>query len=194
MPLYVGFDPTADSLHVGHLVPLLMLRRFQRRRPPADRAGGRGDRHDRRSGRAQRGAQPARRRDAASRNIAAIKAQLARAPRLRARPVPARARRQPRLDRADRRARVPARRRQARDRQLHDGQGVGQDPRGERARHLVHRVQLHAAAGLRLPLAARAPATASCRRAARTSGATSRPASTSSAAAPAPPCTASRCR
>jgi tyrosyl-tRNA synthetase len=27
--LYAGFDPTADSLHVGHLVPLLALRRFQ---------------------------------------------------------------------------------------------------------------------------------------------------------------------
>src|SRR6478672_12056746 len=27
--LYAGFDPTADSLHVGHLLPLLMLRRFQ---------------------------------------------------------------------------------------------------------------------------------------------------------------------
>ncbi|MGV3772639.1 MAG: tyrosine--tRNA ligase [Verrucomicrobiales bacterium] len=27
--LYVGFDPTADSLHVGNLVPLLALRRFQ---------------------------------------------------------------------------------------------------------------------------------------------------------------------
>jgi len=27
--LYCGFDPTADSLHVGHLVPLLMLKRFQ---------------------------------------------------------------------------------------------------------------------------------------------------------------------
>ena len=27
--VYVGFDPTASSLHVGHLVPLLMLRRFQ---------------------------------------------------------------------------------------------------------------------------------------------------------------------
>lgn len=27
--LYCGFDPTADSLHLGHLVPLLMLRRFQ---------------------------------------------------------------------------------------------------------------------------------------------------------------------
>ena len=27
--LYAGFDPTADSLHVGHLVALLILRRFQ---------------------------------------------------------------------------------------------------------------------------------------------------------------------
>src|SRR3984957_6271350 len=29
MTLYAGFDPTADSLHVGSLVPLLALRRFQ---------------------------------------------------------------------------------------------------------------------------------------------------------------------
>ena len=27
--LYCGFDPTADSLHVGHLLPILVLRRFQ---------------------------------------------------------------------------------------------------------------------------------------------------------------------
>jgi len=27
--LYCGFDPTADSLHIGHLLPALMLRRFQ---------------------------------------------------------------------------------------------------------------------------------------------------------------------
>ena len=27
--LYCGFDPTSDSLHIGHLVPLLLLRRFQ---------------------------------------------------------------------------------------------------------------------------------------------------------------------
>lgn len=29
MVLYAGFDPTADSLHAGNLVPLLALRRFQ---------------------------------------------------------------------------------------------------------------------------------------------------------------------
>ena len=28
--VYAGFDPTADSLHVGSLLPLMMLRRFQR--------------------------------------------------------------------------------------------------------------------------------------------------------------------
>lgn len=28
--LYAGFDPTADSLHVGHFLPLMTLRRFQR--------------------------------------------------------------------------------------------------------------------------------------------------------------------
>ena len=27
--VYAGFDPTADSLHVGNLVPLMLLRRFQ---------------------------------------------------------------------------------------------------------------------------------------------------------------------
>ena len=30
LTLYSGFDPTAPSLHAGHLVPLLALRRFQR--------------------------------------------------------------------------------------------------------------------------------------------------------------------
>ncbi len=29
MTVYAGFDPTADSLHVGHMLPLLTLRRFQ---------------------------------------------------------------------------------------------------------------------------------------------------------------------
>ncbi|MBF4443005.1 tyrosine--tRNA ligase, partial [Vibrio anguillarum] len=27
--VYCGFDPTAGSLHIGHLVPLIMLKRFQ---------------------------------------------------------------------------------------------------------------------------------------------------------------------
>ena len=32
--LYCGFDPTADSLHIGSLVPLLTLRRFQQAGQP----------------------------------------------------------------------------------------------------------------------------------------------------------------
>ncbi|CAL4318849.1 tyrosine--tRNA ligase [Buchnera aphidicola] len=27
--LYCGFDPTADSLHIGHILPLILLKRFQ---------------------------------------------------------------------------------------------------------------------------------------------------------------------
>src|SRR5580765_6447222 len=39
--LYAGFDPTADSLHVGNLVPLFALRRFQLRgNHPIALAGG----------------------------------------------------------------------------------------------------------------------------------------------------------
>lgn len=42
--LYCGFDPTADSLHIGHLVPALMLKRFQEagHRPIALIGGGTG--------------------------------------------------------------------------------------------------------------------------------------------------------
>ena len=90
------------------------------------------------------------------RNTRAIKAQLSAFLDFEPGPVPGAPGRQPRLDRADRRARLPARRRQAHHGQLHARQGVGAQPRRERARHLVHRVQLHAAAGQRLRLAARA--------------------------------------
>jgi len=42
--LYCGFDPTADSLHIGHLLPLLVLKRFQLagHRPIALVGGGTG--------------------------------------------------------------------------------------------------------------------------------------------------------
>ena len=42
--VYAGFDPTADSLHVGSLLPLLMLRRFQKagHRPIAVAGGATG--------------------------------------------------------------------------------------------------------------------------------------------------------
>ena len=39
--LYCGFDPTADSLHLGHLVPVLVLKRFQQAgHKPIARVGG----------------------------------------------------------------------------------------------------------------------------------------------------------
>ncbi|MFZ5647019.1 MAG: tyrosine--tRNA ligase [Bacillota bacterium] len=42
--LYCGFDPTADSLHIGNLLPLMALKRFQRagHRPIALAGGGTG--------------------------------------------------------------------------------------------------------------------------------------------------------
>jgi len=42
--LYAGFDPTADSLHIGHLLPILVLRRFQQagHKPIALVGGGTG--------------------------------------------------------------------------------------------------------------------------------------------------------
>src|SRR5690625_5332826 len=42
--LYCGFDPTADSLHIGHLLPVTLLKRFQLagHRPIALIGGGTG--------------------------------------------------------------------------------------------------------------------------------------------------------
>ncbi|MFZ5642322.1 MAG: tyrosine--tRNA ligase [Bacillota bacterium] len=42
--LYCGFDPTADSLHIGHLLPLMALQRFQKagHKPIALAGGGTG--------------------------------------------------------------------------------------------------------------------------------------------------------
>src|ERR1043166_6296634 len=44
LTLYCGFDPTANSLHAGNLVPLLALRRFQKlgHRPIAVAGGATG--------------------------------------------------------------------------------------------------------------------------------------------------------
>ncbi|MCE2424191.1 MAG: tyrosine--tRNA ligase [Pseudomonadales bacterium] len=57
--VYSGFDPTAPSLQVGNLVPLLMLRRLQ----PSHRRARWCDRRHRRSVRADRGADAELRRD-----------------------------------------------------------------------------------------------------------------------------------
>jgi tyrosyl-tRNA synthetase len=75
--LYAGFDPTADSLHVGHLVPLLLLRRFQLagHRPIALAGGATGMIGDP-SGRSEE--RNLLDRDALDANTSAIKVQLGR--------------------------------------------------------------------------------------------------------------------
>jgi tyrosyl-tRNA synthetase len=73
--LYCGFDPTADSLHVGSLVPLLALRRFQQlgHHPIALAGGATGSIGDP-SGKSQE--RQLLTRDVLSSNIAKVKEQL----------------------------------------------------------------------------------------------------------------------
>ncbi|HAM72634.1 MAG TPA: tyrosine--tRNA ligase [Verrucomicrobiales bacterium] len=74
--LYCGFDPTADSLHVGNLVPLLALRRFQLfgHHPIALAGGATGSIGDP-SGKSQE--RQLLTRETLSANIASVKVQLA---------------------------------------------------------------------------------------------------------------------
>lgn len=75
--LYCGFDPTADSLHVGNLVPLLGLRRFQTagHRPIALAGGATGMIGDPSGRSSERNLQT---REQVEHNIARIRQQLAR--------------------------------------------------------------------------------------------------------------------
>jgi tyrosyl-tRNA synthetase len=75
--LYCGFDPTAESLHVGNLVPLLALRRFQNcgHQPIAVAGGATGAIGDP-SGKTQE--RQLLTRDILRHNIAAVKEQLRR--------------------------------------------------------------------------------------------------------------------
>src|SRR5438477_12730775 len=75
--LYAGFDPTADSLHVGSMVPLLALRRFQLmgHRPIAVAGGATGSIGDP-SGKTQE--RQLLTKEVLDRNIASVKVQLGR--------------------------------------------------------------------------------------------------------------------
>ena len=77
LTLYAGFDPTADSLHVGNLVPLFALRRFQLagHHPIALAGGATGMIGDPSGKSSERTLQTA---DQVAHNIAAIKEQLGR--------------------------------------------------------------------------------------------------------------------
>ena len=187
--LYAGFDPTAPSLHAGHLVPLLALRRFQRGRTPPYRPRRRRNRPDRRPSRHGRtGAQHRRhcRRNGPTR----IRGQLERFVDFDASPTGADRREQPRVDQRDVGNRVAARRRQTLLGQRDAGPGHHPAPPGGRG-DLLHGVQLHAVAGQRLRRAAPAPSAACCRSADPTSGATSSPACGWCARSWQPPCTPS---
>src|SRR2546427_4587382 len=74
--LYAGFDPTADSLHVGNLVPLFALRRFQLygHHPIALAGGATGMVGDPSGKSAERNLQMP---EQVEHNIASVKAQLA---------------------------------------------------------------------------------------------------------------------
>jgi tyrosyl-tRNA synthetase len=74
---YIGFDPTADSLHVGHLVPIFGLLRLQRHggRPVALVGGGTGMIGDPSGRSAERNLLD---RDTLAANAAAVRAQLER--------------------------------------------------------------------------------------------------------------------
>ena len=75
--LYCGFDPTADSLHVGNLVPLLALRRFQMAgHHPIALAGGATGMVGDPSGKSQE--RQLLTREVLDHNIACVKQQLAR--------------------------------------------------------------------------------------------------------------------
>src|SRR5690348_13078344 len=73
---YIGFDPTADSLHVGSLLPLMALARFQRagHTPIAIAGGGTGLIGDPKPTQER----PLLSREEIQRNVAGIRAQLER--------------------------------------------------------------------------------------------------------------------
>ena len=149
---YIGFDCTADSLHVGHLLPIMLLRLFQRcgHRPVALIGGGttkvgdpvRKDEPSSPGRRADRGA--TRRASADPSSASSTSATDRRCADARQRGVAGPAALHP----------VPARRGEAFHRQPHADHGQRAAAAGARAAALLPRIQLHAAPVLRLPGAA----------------------------------------
>ena len=170
--VYSGFDPTAPSLHAGHLVPLLTLRRFQRagHRPIVLAGGATGMIGDPRD----TGERTLNTADTVAEWAERIRGQLERFVDFDDSPTGAIVENNLSWTSELSRDRVPPRRRQALLGQRHARPRHGPAPARGR-RHLLHRVQLHAAAGQRLRGAAPSATAARCRSAARISGATSSP-------------------
>ena len=157
---YAGYDPTAAGLHVGNLVPTILLKRLQLagHRPIIVVGGATGMIGD-----------PSGKSD--ERNLLDDATRSRRtSPAFGAASAAARLRRRATTGalmtnnadwtRGVELPRVPARRRQVPHRQLHDGEGLGESAPRRRQRHQLHRVLVHAAAGVRLR---RAPRSHGCR-------------------------------
>ena len=131
--VYVGFDPTADSLHVGHLMGLIDAAAVSAGGASADRRRRRRDGHDRRPQRQERRAQSALRGRPRSATSPAWQRRCARFLDFDAGAIRRAAGQQLRLDGAVELSRVPARRRQELSRQRDARQGLGEEParRGE---------------------------------------------------------------
>ena len=152
---YIGFDPTASSLHVGSLLTVMGLARLQRfgHTPIAIVGGGTGMIGDP-SGKSQE-------RNLLSRGTGRRERARASGSNWRSFWISTRAATPARIvNNADWLGTidvlvVSARCREALHRQLHAAEGVGEPAPRERRGDLVHRVQLPGAAGLRLPAALR---------------------------------------
>ncbi len=150
--LYGGFDPTAPGLHIGNLVLLLTMRRFQLagHRPIALVGGATGLIGDPSGKSAERVLNS---REVVAEWVQRIRGEVSRFLDFGPGPTGALVGQQPGLDRAAVRAGVPPRHRQALPGEPDAQPGVGQSPAGGR-RDQLHRVQLPDPAGQRLPGAA----------------------------------------
>ena len=179
---YVGYDCTAPSLHIGHLYTTMMLYWMQSTGggKPIALMGGGTTRVGDPSGRDEtRKILPVEQIEA---NKAGIQVAFAKFLAFGGRQARCGHGRQRRMADQAQLHRDAARHRPALLGQPHADHGLGEAAARARPGAVLHRVQLHAAAGLRLRRAGAALQAATCRWAAPTSGATSSPASTSAAA------------
>ena len=167
---YVGFDPTADSLHIGSLLPLLALRRAQLagHRPIVLVGGGTGLIGDPAGKAGERALNPT---EQVARLGGSAQAAGPAVPRLRPRSARGDPRGQLHVALEARAHPLPARYRQALQPGGDDRAGVGQDP--DERRHLLHRVQLPGRCRPTTSWSCTSATAARCRWAAATSGAIS---------------------